>query len=218
MKSISILSLIAALLMVGCDSNDADTAPETPSGDIVQVAVDGGFSTLVAAVQAADLVSTLQSPGPFTVFAPTDAAFGKLPAGTVEELLKPENRDQLVAILTYHVVSGRVPASEVVSLSKASTVQGSDVDITVANGTVRVNNATVTQTDIEATNGIVHVIDTVLLPPSGDQGIVHQRSGQSGQPDRYSVSDMITVPVALDPTDVSREKLPPNVPSPALPK
>ncbi len=167
MKLFSILSVAAALLMVGCDSNEADTPPETSSGDIVQVAVDGGFSTLVAAVQAADLVSVLQSPGPFTVFAPTDAAFAKLPAGTVDELLKPENKDQLVAVLTYHVVSGRVPASEVVTLSKASTVQGSDVDITVTNGTVRVNNAVVTQTDIEATNGIVHVIDTVLLPPAG---------------------------------------------------
>jgi uncharacterized surface protein with fasciclin (FAS1) repeats len=167
MKMLSILSVAAARLIIGCDSNEADAPVETSSGDIVQVAVDGGFSTLVAAVQAADLVSVLQSPGPFTVFAPTDEAFAKLPAGTVDDLLKPENKDQLVAVLTYHVVPGRVPASEVVTLSKANTVQGSDVDITVTNGTVRVNNAVVTQTDIEATNGIVHVIDTVLLPPSG---------------------------------------------------
>lgn len=167
MRFLSTLFVATALMMVGCDSNDADTAPDVPSGDIVQVAVDGGFSTLVAAVQAADLVSVLQSPGPFTVFAPTDAAFAKLPAGTVEDLLKPENKDQLVAVLTYHVVSGRVPASEVVTLNKANTVQGSDVDITVTNGTVRVNDAIVTQTDIAATNGIVHVIDTVLLPPAG---------------------------------------------------
>ena len=165
MKVLSSLFVAAAILLAGCDSNDND-ADEAPAQTIVDVAVAGGFNTLVAAVQTADLVSTLNSEGPFTVFAPTDAAFAQLPAGTVESLLLPENKDQLVAILTYHVVSGRVPASEVVTLSKAPTVNGATVDIAVNNGVVSVNNATVTTTDIEASNGLIHVIDTVLLPPS----------------------------------------------------
>ena len=129
--------------------------------DIVDVAVEAGsFNTLAAALQAAGLVDTLKSDGPFTVFAPTDDAFAKLPAGTVETLLKPENKDQLVAILTYHVVAGKVKAADVVTLSSATTVNGQDVAITVNNGTVMVNNATVVKTDIAASNGVIHVIDT----------------------------------------------------------
>lgn len=134
-------------------------------GDIVEVAVSAGqFNTLAAALEAAGLVETLQSDGPFTVFAPTDAAFAKLPEGTVENLLKPENKDQLVAILTYHVVAGKVMAADVVKLSSATTVNGADIAIEVDNGTVRVGDATVIKTDIEASNGVIHVIDTVLLP------------------------------------------------------
>ena len=135
--------------------------------DIVDTAVQAGqFSTLVAAVKAADLVSTLKSKGPFTVFAPTDEAFARLPAGTVENLLKPENRDQLVAVLTYHVVAGEVPASKVVGLDTAETVLGANVDINVAGSTVMVNESKVIKTDIACSNGIIHVIDNVLLPPS----------------------------------------------------
>ena len=130
--------------------------------DIVDTAISAGsFRTLVAAVQAADLVSTLKSAGPFTVFAPTDAAFEKLPAGTVESLLK--DKAQLTKILTYHVVSGKVTAADVVKLTSAKTVEGQEVTIDATNG-VKVNNATVTQADILCDNGIIHVIDTVLLP------------------------------------------------------
>ncbi|GEA61792.1 beta-Ig-H3/fasciclin [Vibrio comitans NBRC 102076] len=133
--------------------------------DIVDVAASNDdFSTLVAAVQAAGLVDTLKGEGPFTVFAPTNEAFAKLPDGTVEMLLKPENKDKLVAILTYHVVAGKVMASDVVKLSEAKTVQGGTVMIKVMDGTVMVDNATVTATDIKASNGVIHVIDTVIMP------------------------------------------------------
>ena len=133
--------------------------------DIVDTAVAAGdFKTLAAALQAAGLVDTLKGPGPFTVFAPTDEAFAKLPAGTVEELLKPENKEKLVAILTYHVVPGRVMAKDVMNLSTAKTVNGKSVTITQQNGVVMVDNAKVIQTDIAASNGVIHVIDSVLLP------------------------------------------------------
>ena len=133
--------------------------------DIVDVAVSAGqFKTLAAALGAADLISTLKGEGPFTVFAPTDAAFEKLPAGTVDMLLKPENKDQLIAVLTYHVVPGSVMAADVVKLSGATTVNGADVAIAVVDGSVRIDNATVVKTDINASNGVIHVIDTVILP------------------------------------------------------
>jgi len=133
--------------------------------DIVDVAASNDdFSTLVAAVKAAGLVDTLKGEGPFTVLAPTNAAFAKLPEGTVENLLKPENKDQLTAILTYHVIPGNNPASTVVTLNSAPTVNGQSVSISVDNGTVSINNATVTATDVEASNGVIHVIDTVLIP------------------------------------------------------
>lgn len=136
--------------------------------DIVDTAVAAGdFKTLAAALDAAGLVETLKEEGPFTVFAPTDAAFAKLPAGTVEDLLKPENKDKLAAILTYHVVSGKVMASDVVGLDEAKTVNGKSVDIEVEGNSVKVNDANVTATDIAASNGVIHVIDTVILPPEG---------------------------------------------------
>ena len=135
------------------------------SKDIVDTAVSAGsFNTLVAAVKAAGLVDTLKGDGPFTVFAPTDEAFKKLPAGTVEDLLKPENKAKLQAVLTYHVVSGKVMASDVVKLTKATTVQGQDVKIAVKGEKVHVNNANVVKTDIGTSNGVIHVIDTVILP------------------------------------------------------
>jgi transforming growth factor-beta-induced protein len=134
--------------------------------DIVDTAVAAGsFNTLAAALKAADLVDTLKGEGPFTVFAPTDEAFAKLPAGTVETLLKPENKDKLKGILTYHVVAGNVKAADVVTLSEAKTVNGKAVTVKVTDGKVFLNGSTqVVKTDIETTNGVIHVIDTVLLP------------------------------------------------------
>jgi uncharacterized surface protein with fasciclin (FAS1) repeats len=133
--------------------------------DIVTTAVEAGsFSTLAAALKAAGLVETLQGAGPFTVFAPTDEAFAKLPAGTVETLLKPENKAQLVSVLTYHVVAGNVPAAKVVNLKAAATVNGQRVNIRVENGKVHVDGATVVKTDIQCSNGVIHVIDQVILP------------------------------------------------------
>ena len=134
---------------------------------IVDVAAGNpDFSTLVAALKAADLVDTLNGKGPFTVFAPTNAAFAKLPAGTVETLLKPENKAKLISILTYHVVSGKVKAAQVVKMTKATTVNGQTATIKVSGGKVMIDNANVTATDIEASNGVIHVIDTVIMPKS----------------------------------------------------
>ena len=135
------------------------------ASDIVDTAVSAGkFNTLVAAVKAAGLVETLKGKGPFTVFAPTDEAFAKLPKGVVEDLLKPENKDKLVAILTYHVVPGKVMAADVVKLSSAKTIQGQEVSIKVADGGVSVDGAKVVKTDITCSNGVIHVIDSVILP------------------------------------------------------
>ncbi len=134
------------------------------SKDIVDTAVEAGsFTTLVAAVQAADLVDTLKSEGPFTVFAPTDEAFAALPEGTVENLLLPENKDQLVAILTYHVVPGKVMSGDLSNDMQAATVQGGEVTI-MTEGGVMVNDANVVTADIETSNGVIHVIDKVILP------------------------------------------------------
>ena len=159
--------LIAAQFVIVAAQANAGNYGNKAEKDIVDTAVAAGqFKTLAAALEAADLVDTLKGDGPFTVFAPTDAAFAKLPAGTVESLLKPENRDQLVAILTYHVVPGKVEAADVVKLEEAKTVNGQDVRITVADSGVQVDNANVIMTDIEASNGVIHVIDTVILPSS----------------------------------------------------
>jgi uncharacterized surface protein with fasciclin (FAS1) repeats len=133
--------------------------------EIVDTAVVAGtFNTLATALQAAGLADTLKGKGPFTVFAPTDEAFSKLPAGTVESLLKPENKNRLKAILLYHVVSGDVTAAQVVKLSSAKIINGQDLKLTVNNGTVVVNDAAVVKADVLASNGVIHVIDTVLLP------------------------------------------------------
>jgi len=133
--------------------------------DIVDTAVAAGqFKTLAAALTAAGLVDTLKGAGPFTVFAPTDEAFAKLPKGTVEELLKPENKAKLTAILTYHVVAGKVMAADVVKVKEAKTVQGGSVKVNAMGGKVMIDNATVVKTDIAASNGVIHVVDTVLMP------------------------------------------------------
>lgn len=160
-----IASLVAAAaLAIGLTFGPPATrAAET---DIVDTAVAAGqFKTLAAALGAAGLIDTLKGPGPFTVFAPTDDAFAKLPAGTVENLLKPENKEQLVAILTYHVVPGKVMAADVVKLKEAKTVNGKMLKVTAKEGAVMINDAKVTTTDIVASNGVIHVIDTVVLPP-----------------------------------------------------
>jgi len=133
--------------------------------DIVDTAVAAGsFTTLVAAVQAAGLVETLKGEGPFTVFAPTDAAFAALPAGTVEDLLKPENKDKLAAILTYHVVPGKVMSTDLTEGMKAASVQGGELTVTLDGG-AKVNGAVISTADIAASNGVIHVIDSVILPP-----------------------------------------------------
>ena len=135
--------------------------------DIVDTAAGNEiFSTLVAAVKAADLVDALKSEGPFTVFAPTNEAFEKLPEGTVESLLQPENKEKLIAILKYHVVSGKVMAGDVVELDSAKTLQGQKISIQVEDGTVMIDNAKVVKADVNCSNGVVHVIDTVILPKS----------------------------------------------------
>jgi uncharacterized surface protein with fasciclin (FAS1) repeats len=163
MKTIRILTLTAiaaASSLVGV----AHAEPKERAKDIVAVASgNGSFNTLVAAVKAAGLVETLQGSGPFTVFAPTDEAFAKLPKGTVEDLLKPENKAKLVSILTYHVVAGKVMAADVKTM-KAKTVNGQSLDVKVTDAAVTVNNAKVVKTDVAASNGIIHVIDTVVLP------------------------------------------------------
>jgi transforming growth factor-beta-induced protein len=133
--------------------------------DIVSTAVAAGnFKTLAAALQAAGLVETLQGKGPFTVFAPTDAAFAKLPAGTIEELLKPENKQKLTSILTYHVVAGKVMAKEVVGMTSAKTVNGQSLTVVAKDGKVSIDGATVVKADIDCSNGVIHVIDSVVLP------------------------------------------------------
>ncbi len=138
---------------------------ETPNKDIVDTAVAAGqFNTLAKALQAAGLVETLQGKGPFTVFAPTDDAFAKLPSGTLEELLKPENKSELVAILTYHVVAGDVKASDIQKVTSAKTVNGEALRVSTTGGNVMVNDAKVVKADIACSNGVIHVIDTVLLP------------------------------------------------------
>ena len=157
-----------ALLAVGCKDEGAKESPPPPATmDIVDTAVSAGdFNTLVTAVKAADLVGTLKGPGPFTVFAPTDAAFAKLPTGTVQSLLLPENKQKLVSILTYHVVPGKVMAADVVKLSSAKTVNGQSLSIKTGGDGVMVNDANVIKTDIQCSNGVIHVIDAVVLPMS----------------------------------------------------
>ena len=152
------LAMTAAVSLLAAPAFAADK-------DIVDTAVGAGnFTTLVAAVTAAGLVDTLKGEGPFTVFAPTDAAFAALPAGTVEDLLKPENKDKLIAILTYHVVPGKVMSTDLTEGMMAKTVNGAEVTITLDGG-AKVNGAPISTADIEATNGVIHVIDQVILPP-----------------------------------------------------
>jgi uncharacterized surface protein with fasciclin (FAS1) repeats len=164
-QKLTLVATLAAAVFLFTISANAGHHGDKYAKDIVDVAAaNGSFNTLVAAVQAAGLEDTLRSDGPFTVFAPTDEAFAKLPAGTVENLLLPENREKLASILTYHVVAGKVMAADVVKLSSATTVNGQDVEIKVDGDTVMVDGATVTAADVKASNGVIHVIDAVILP------------------------------------------------------
>jgi len=157
------LGTMAALVMTVATPNPA--ARDADPKDIVDTAVAAGsFKTLAKALAAADLVQTLKGPGPFTVFAPTDEAFAKLPAGTIETLLKPENKAKLQRILTYHVVAGRVMASDVMKMRSAKAVSGDTITVATRDGGVTVDKALIVKTDITASNGVIHVIDSVILP------------------------------------------------------
>src|SRR5689334_5672522 len=160
------LTVLAVALLLSTVSFAADKKGKMSGGkDIVDTAVAAGnFNTLAKALQAADLVDTLKGAGPFTVFAPTDEAFAKLPAGTLDNLLKPENKDKLRRILTYHVVPGEVRAADVVKLQSAKAVSGDAITVKVTDGKVHVDDARVIKADIQASNGVIHVIDTVMLP------------------------------------------------------
>lgn len=158
----SLLPSFASLTLVAAFSFSAYAGK--PDKTVVEIAAGNeSFSTLVAAVTAAGLVDTLSGEGPFTVFAPTNEAFAKLPEGTVESLLKPENKEKLAAVLTYHVIAGKVMAADV-KAGKVATVNGAEATITVEDGSVKIDGATVTKTDLVGTNGVIHVIDSVILP------------------------------------------------------
>jgi uncharacterized surface protein with fasciclin (FAS1) repeats len=164
----TIIASMAAVALAVAGLTMGTTYSRATGQDIVDTAVGAGqFKTLAAALKAADLVDTLKGDGPFTVFAPTDAAFAKLPAGTVESLLKPENKAKLTAILTYHVVPGTVKAEQVTKLDEAKTVNGAMVKVSTDHGKVMINDANVVKADIPASNGVIHVIDKVILPPQG---------------------------------------------------
>jgi uncharacterized surface protein with fasciclin (FAS1) repeats len=208
-------TIFAAALLASAPAPYVATVP-VADGTIVETAVAAGnFKTLVAAVQAAQLVDTLNGKGPFTVFAPTDEAFAKLPKGTLEMLLKPENKAKLAAILTYHVVPGTVKAADVVKLKNAATVQGQRVDIKVDAGKVMVDGANVVATDVACSNGVIHVIDTVILPVDGTIVDVAAKNGSfntlvaavkaAGLVETLSGKGPFTV---LAPTDAAFAKLP----------
>jgi uncharacterized surface protein with fasciclin (FAS1) repeats len=191
-------------------------ATQAAEKDIVTTATEAGsFKTLVAAVEAAGLVETLKGKGPFTVFAPTDDAFAQLPDGTVESLLKPENKGRLVSVLTYHVVPGEVKAAEVVKLNAAATVNGQRVDIRAADGKVLVDQANVVKTDIHCSNGVIHVIDQVILPSTDTIVATADKAGKfktliaaakaAGLVEVLSGDKPLTV---FAPTDQAFEKLP----------
>lgn len=179
MKKLKFLSLavasFATVFAVSCSSPKEEVVEETVVEEVaapveapktvVDIAVGSpDHTTLVAAVTAAGLVETLSGPGPFTIFAPTNAAFTALPAGTVENLLKPESKDQLTSILTYHVVSGNVMAADLTDGQKVTTLNGKELTVSIANGVVKINGATVVAADLAGSNGVIHVVDTVILP------------------------------------------------------
>ncbi len=214
--AVSILLAASPLAFQNAPAKTPASTNSAAQATIVETAVAAGnFKTLVAAVQAAGLVETLNGKGPFTVFAPTDAAFAKLPAGTLEMLLKPENKAKLAAILTYHVVPGSVKAADVVKLKYAGTVNGQRVDIKVDGAKVTVDGAAVTATDIACSNGVIHVIDTVILPVDGTVVDVAVKNGSfntlvaaikaAGLVETLSGKGPFTI---LAPTDAAFAKLP----------
>jgi uncharacterized surface protein with fasciclin (FAS1) repeats len=208
-------TIFAAALLASAPAPYVATVPVADATIVETAVAAGNFKTLVAAVQAAELVDTLNGKGPFTVFAPTDEAFAKLPKGTLEMLLKPENKAKLAAILTYHVVPGSVKAADVVKLKNAATVQGQRVDIKVDGGKVMVDGANVVATDVACSNGVIHVIDTVILPVDGTIVDVAAKNGSfntlvaavkaAGLVETLSGKGPFTV---LAPTDAAFAKLP----------
>jgi uncharacterized surface protein with fasciclin (FAS1) repeats len=208
-------TIFAAALLASAPAPYVATVPVADATIVETAVAAGNFKTLVAAVQAAELVDTLNGKGPFTVFAPTDEAFAKLPKGTLEMLLKPENKAKLAAILTYHVVPGSVKAADVVKLKNAATVQGQRVDIKVDAGKVMVDGANVVATDVACSNGVIHVIDTVILPVDGTIVDVAAKNGSfntlvaavkaAGLVETLSGKGPFTV---LAPTDAAFAKLP----------
>jgi transforming growth factor-beta-induced protein len=160
------LTIAFSIFSVSCTARGEQwETTDAAKSDVVDTAVAAGnFKTLEAALKAGGLVQTLKGEGPFTVFAPTDEAFAKLPAGTLEDLLKPENKEKLIAILKYHVVAAKAMSKDVAGMSSAKTVNGQELTLKTEGGKVMVNDATVTKADVEATNGVIHVIDTVLIP------------------------------------------------------
>jgi uncharacterized surface protein with fasciclin (FAS1) repeats len=211
----NMLSTIASILLAGTPAPIVAPAPIAEQTIVETAIAAGSFKTLVAAVGAAELVDTLNGKGPFTVFAPTDEAFAKLPKEKLDWLLKPENKATLAAILTYHVVPGAVKAADVVKLSNATTVQGQRVDIKVDGGKVTVDGANVVKTDIACSNGVIHVIDTVILPVDGTIVDVAAKNGSfntlvaavkaAGLVETLSGKGPFTV---LAPTDAAFAKLP----------
>ncbi len=209
------LTTIASLILAGTAAPIVAPAPVADRTIVETAVAAGSFNTLVAAVGAADLVDTLNGKGPFTVFAPTDEAFAKLPKETLESLLKPENKAKLAAILAYHVVPGTVKAADVVKLSNAATVQGQRVDIKVDGGKVTIDGANVVKTDIACSNGVIHVIDTVILPVDGTIVDIAAKNGSfnmlvaavkaAGLVETLSGKGPFTV---LAPTDAAFAKLP----------
>jgi uncharacterized surface protein with fasciclin (FAS1) repeats len=162
---IGFLVVVLPAAVIGGSYSKTGSTMTSGSMDVVDMAAHTGqFNTLVAAIKAADLEKVLRGEGPFTVLAPTDEAFAKLPAGTVEDLLKPENKEKLQAILTYHVIPGRVYAKDVMGMQSGKTVNGEEVSFRTEGGSVYADDAMITQTDIEASNGVIHIIDTVIMP------------------------------------------------------
>lgn len=212
----SILNLLALPVIVALTMTAAHAGygkADAAKSDIVDTAVAAGsFKTLAAALDAAGLVDTLKGAGPFTVFAPTDEAFAALPAGTVEELLKPENKDQLIAILTYHVVPGRVLASDVVKISSAKTVNGKSVAVKVSDAGVMVDNAKVVGTDIETSNGVIHVIDSVILPPA-DEAMAEEAMAEEAAPaEAMTEASAEAAPAEAASGDAAAEQAPERMP------
>ncbi len=162
-----VLTTCASVTLAGAAFAGPECGSAAAGKNLVDTAVSAGsFTTLAKAIDAAGLADTLSGAGPYTVFAPTDEAFAKLPAGTLDDLLKPENKAKLQAILKYHVVAGDVRAADVTKLTSAKTLEGASLPVSVADGTAKVGSATVVKTDVAASNGVIHVIDTVLLPPT----------------------------------------------------